>query len=252
VNTLLLPWFAAVVILVLLLLALFMRGRRTGNKPLPMEWALAPRAVFSSDERRIYRLLREALPHHVILSKLPLVRFCQPTDSKEVRYWYDLLGTSHITFAVCSANGRVLAAIDLESEKAAHTSRVSKIKKSVLETCRVRHMVCQSDPLPTVAEFQMLVPHSGTATRLPQVAATPTLNEARDNLASAVASRRAQRTALWQDSSFFQDSFFAMDSRFDAQSASDFTPLVSPDGGGVVVDATHPSPQPSNQNAKSA
>jgi hypothetical protein len=243
VNTPLLLWFAAAILILLLLLVLLMRERQTSNKPLPMEWALAPRAVFSSDERRIYRLLREALPHHVILSKLPLVRFCQPTDSKEVRYWYDLLGTSHITFAVCSANGRVLAAIDLESEKAAHTGRVSKIKKSVLQACRVRHMVCQSDPLPTVAELQMLVPHSGTATRLPQAVAAPTLNEARDNLASAVASRRAQRTALWQDSSFFQDSFFAMDSRFDAQSATDFTPLVNPDGGGVVVDAAQPPPR---------
>ncbi len=242
-NTPLLAWLVAAAAFILLaLFAVIMRRRRTHTKPLPIEWALAPRSVFSSDERRIYRLLREALPHHVILSKLPLVRFCQPTDSKEVRYWYDLLGTSHITFAVCSANGRVLAAIDLESEKSAPTARVSKIKKSVLDSCRVRYMVCQSDPLPTVAELQMLVPNSSTPNRLPQAA--PTLNKARDNLSSAVASRRAQRTALWQDSSFFQDSFFAMDSRFDVQPSTDFTPLPEPAGGGVVVVNSEPEKQP--------
>jgi hypothetical protein len=54
--------------------------------------------------------LREALPHHIVLSKLPLVRFCQPNDPGEVQFWYDLLGTNHVGFAICSANGRVLAA----------------------------------------------------------------------------------------------------------------------------------------------
>ena len=38
------------------------------------------------------------------------------------------------------------------------------------------------------------------------------LDLARDALASAVASRRAERT-LWQDSTSFQDSFFAPDNR---------------------------------------
>ena len=55
-----------------------MRARKPAGKPLPTEWALTARPVFSTDERRVYRQLREALPHHILLSKLPLVRFCQP------------------------------------------------------------------------------------------------------------------------------------------------------------------------------
>lgn len=197
-----------------LLTILVLRVRKpAAPKPLPSEWALTGRPVFTADERRIYRLLREALPHHIILSKLPLVRFCQPTDANAVRYWYDLLGTHHVTFAVCSANGRVLAAIDLDSERG-HSSRVLKIKQSVLEACRVRHLVCPVDKLPSVGELQLLVPQSGAAGRAPLPA--PTLNKARDNLASTVANRRAERSALWQDSSLFQDSFFAMDSRMDS------------------------------------
>ena len=78
--------------------------------------ACSARPVFSSDERRVYRQLREALPHHIVLSKLPMVRFCQPTDPSEVRFWYELLGSIHVTFAICSANGRVLAAIDMQRE----------------------------------------------------------------------------------------------------------------------------------------
>jgi len=207
-----------------LLTILLLRGRKpAAPKPLPETWALTSRPVFTVDERRIYRLLREALPHHIVLSKLPLVRFCQPTDIATVRYWFDLLGANHVTFAVCSANGRVLAAIDLEAERG-HSNRIQKIKQSVLDACRVRYLVCPVDHLPSIGELQLLVPHSGAASRAPLP--PPSLHQARDNLANTVANRRAERTALWQDSTLFQDSFFAMDSRFDSSfAASDFSAL---------------------------
>jgi hypothetical protein len=153
-----------------------------------------------------------------------LVRFCQPTDSAEVRYWYELLGNSHVSFAICSANGRVLAAIDLDTDRGA-SRRAMQIKQSVLAACRVRYLRCPVDHLPSAAEVQLLVPQSGTAPRGPQAA--PTLSKARDNLSSAVASRRAERTALWQDSAFFQDSFFAPDSRLDAFGSTEFGSLTS-------------------------
>ena len=107
----LLPWIVALVVLLVALIAAvawrLTRERKPRVIPLPTEWSLAPRPVFSTDERRVYRQLREALPHHIVLSKLPLVRFCQPNDPQEVRFWYELLGSIHVTFAICSANGRV-------------------------------------------------------------------------------------------------------------------------------------------------
>ncbi len=223
-----LPWIVALVALALLALVICLWAFRRQPKKvlaLPTEWALAARPVFSTDERRVYRLLREALPHHIVLSKLPLVRFCQPTDPSEVRFWFDLLGTSHVTFAVCSANGRVLAAIDLDTDRG-NSRRLMQIKQSVLSACRVRYLRCPVDQLPSVAELQLLVPSSGTPTRGPQPAPAPAANlhQARNSLSNTVASRRAERTALWQDSTVFQDSFFAPDSR-DGFSSSEFAPL---------------------------
>ena len=219
--------------------------------PLPSEWALSARPVFSTDERRVYRLLREALPHHIVLSKLPLVRFSQPVDPSRVRYWYDLLGAIHVTFAVCSANGRVLAAIDLDTDRG-NSRRVLQIKQAVLGACRVRYLRCTVENLPSVAELQLLVPQAGANARGPQAATAPThsLHQARDTLASTVANRRAERTALWQDSSLFQDSFFAPDTRSEGSGQSEFgtlgpgsgprsrpSPLDEGDDiGGVVVD----------------
>lgn len=224
-----LPWIVALVALALL--AIGLGGWALMRKPekvvgLPTEWALAARPVFSSDERRVYRLLREALPHHIVLSKLPLVRFCQPTDPNEVRYWFDLLGASHVTFAVCSANGRVLAAIDLDTDRG-NSRRLVQIKQSVLSACRVRYLRCPVDHMPTVGEIQLLVPSAAAPARGPQPAPAPpaNLHQARDTLANTVATRRAERTALWQDSTVFQDSFFAPDARMDGFGGSEFGSL---------------------------
>jgi len=164
------PWIVILSVLCGVLLAALAwtlkPARKPVAKPLPTEWALTARPVFSTDERRVYRLLREALPHHIVLSKLPLVRFCQPNDPNEVRYWYDLLGAHHVAFAVCSANGRVLAAIDLDTDRN-NSRRVLQIKQSVLAACRVRYLRCPVDNPPTVAELQLLVPQNGSAPRAP-------------------------------------------------------------------------------------
>jgi hypothetical protein len=225
------PWIVASTLLAVLVLLFGLwafKRRPKQSVTLPTEWALAARPVFTVDERRVYRLLREALPHHIVLSKLPLVRFCQPTDPNEVRYWFDLLGTSHVTFAVCSANGRVLAAIDLDTDRG-NSRRLMQIKQSVLSACRVRYLRCTVDQLPSVAELQLLVPTSSAQARGPQPApasTTPTnLHQARDTLSHTVAARRAERTALWQDSTVFQDSFFAPDARDGFSSGSGFAPL---------------------------
>ena len=220
-----LPWMIALAVAALLLPAalwlLLRRRKPVSQQPLPTEWNLVPRPVFSTDERRVYRQLREALPHHIVLSKLPLVRFCQPNDPQEVRYWYELLGGIHVTFAICSANGRVLAAIDLDTDRG-NSRRVQQIKQSVLAACRVRYLRCPVDHMPSVPELQLLVPHSGAA-RGPQPA--PDIHQARDTLSHTVATRRRERTALWQDSSVFQDSFFSPDSRGEASNPSGFGPL---------------------------
>lgn len=206
-------WIAALAVCVLgLAISLVWALRRPAyaNKGLPAEWSLTARPVFTADERRVFRLLREALPHHVVLSKLPLVRFCQPTEAKEVRYWFDLLGASHVTFAVCSPNGRVLAAIDLEGERGV-TPRSLQIKHAVLSACRVRYLRCASDQLPSVAELQLLVPQgSNPRGPLPAPAATSGLSPRRrmsagtgDEDFGSDWGQFSQPLPLWQDAHVF-------------------------------------------------
>lgn len=239
----LLPWILALAALALcvgLLAWWWVRARTQRPVPLPTEWTLTARPVFSTDERRVYRQLREALPHHIVLSKLPLVRFSQPTDPEQVRYWYELLGAIHVTFAICSANGRVLAAIDLDTDRG-NSRRVLQIKQSVLAACRVRYLRCPVDHLPSIPELQLLVPQSTASARGPQPA--PSVDSARDSLAGTMASRRRERSALWQDSSFFQDSFFGAESRSDSGPASEFGTIGSILRTGITMrDVSTPPP----------
>jgi hypothetical protein len=170
---------------------------RQRRRPLPADWALTGRPVFTGDERRVYRQLREALPHHVVLSKLPIVRFCQPTDPRQVRFWFELLNTSHVSFAICSPNGRVLAAIDLESSRP--TSRRSlQIKQSVLSACRVRYIRCAADELPSMAQLQLLIPQPKASARQATGGANA-VSQVRDTLSDTVAARRRERDTLWQE-----------------------------------------------------
>lgn len=235
-----LVWVVALAALGLLAVALVMWALQVRKQraavPLPSEWTLTPRPVFSVEERRVYRLLREALPHHIVLSKLPLVRFCQPSNPAETRFWFELLGAIHVTFAVCSANGRVLAAVDLDTERGI-SRRAQLIKHSVLTACRVRYMRCPLEHLPSVAELQLLVPQGSGVVRGPLSNGHSTHRSSTPSTvpSGTPSNRRAERTALWQDSSLFQDSFFAPDSRTDGFGPSDF--------GGLGAHAAHGSGQ---------
>ena len=123
-----------------------------------------------------------------------------PADrSGDVRYWYELLGPIHVTFAVCSANGRVLAAIDLDTERG-NSRRTQQIKQSVLAACRVRYLRCPVDNLPSVAELQLLVPQSGRRRAARSRRRADPLHQARDTLSSTVAAaRRAHRAVAGLD-----------------------------------------------------
>jgi hypothetical protein len=205
---------------------LFFRPRKptkAKQKPLPTEWALNPRAVFSTDERRLHRLLSQALPNHIILAKLPLVRFCQPIDAQEVHYWYDLLGNIQVALAVCSPSGRVLAAIDLDTTDRGNPKRLLQIKRAVLGACRIQYLRVPFDQFPTAAELQRLVPSSPASV----TPATPSANSLQSTYAAgeplySAAVRRAERPARWRDTTGgFQDSFFAPDIRVDEFGATD-------------------------------
>ena len=181
-------------------------------KDLPEDWPLTQRPLFSLAERELYHRLQAALPQRVILAKMPLVRFCQPLNSKELSYWFNLLGPLHVSFVVCNDQGRVLAAVDIERDRRPASRRAATITQAVLSNCRVRYLKCSEDQLATTGELQLLVPSTIDA---PRSGPASSVRDGKATLAHAVRARRGEEHVRWYESGYNQDSFFAPDSRMD-------------------------------------
>lgn len=240
-----------------LLAYVLLERRRKVEPALPSEWLLTPRPVFNDHEKRVHRQLREALPQQVVLAKLPLIRFCQPTDPAQVRFWYELLGAIHVSFAVCNANGRVLAAIDLEDGRGG-PRRALQIKQAVLAACQIRYVRYAAEQTPSVPELQLLVPaaaaqwpgvaasaaaaaHAGAAAPAGRAPAAAVLRNGLrpSGFEADTMPQRLGRSARWPDSGFLKDSTFGRDSVISGFSHS--RSGVPPERDGKVVDH-HPQP----------
>lgn len=219
-------WTAGATFLIGLVCAWLLRPwfDRRKRKTLPKRWNLAGRPVFNADERALYRRLVQTLPDHVVLAKLPLLRFCQAMSRKESIVWYDLLQPMHVGFAICAPNGRVLAAVDVDH--GALSSRQKRIKSEALRACGVHYIRYRADDFPSAAEIKRWI--SSDALSDPRDSghdhSSPSIAAAGAQLADTVRKRRAERSSRWQDSSFATDSFFAPDSRLDAM-LSDLDPM---------------------------
>ncbi len=193
------------------------------RRPLPKRWELSPRPVFSHYERRLYKHLQQALPHHVILAKLPLVRICQPSRPGRVRYWFDLLGSVHVGFVVCSPAGRAMAALDLDDGRPT-AARTQRIKEQVLRACHLPYLRCIPGHWPNYTELQQLVPEvvAPAAPARPTLSrahtATPQVPDNAPNSLPAPHSRswaptlaeanRPAKGGRWKHSGFGQDALF--------------------------------------------
>jgi hypothetical protein len=212
-----LPWTLALAVMLGVLLVAVLWRRRTGNgstAPLPTRWPLQPRVVLSGVEGRVFRHLVASLPEHAILIKLPLVRFCQPTELDRVQYWFELLGSTHVQFAVSTKTGRIVAAVDIASDRP-DMPRTRRIKEAVLGACRIRHLRIDPTAMPNAAEMrELLLPTMPFAMPVPEpVAPTPR--------------RRSERRPAKQAQPEFADSFFDPQSRHDAFLNSEFGALAS-------------------------
>jgi len=197
----------------------------------PRQWHLNARPVFSTEERAFYRALQQALPNHVILAKLNVLRFCQPAQGFDARRWYDRLQTLHVSFAVCTINGTVMTVIDVDSKHKPQSQRSQRMKEAVLESCRIRYLRCQAGQWPQGALLPAWVLGNNHIQPSEPVSTPSSLDNPVSNaghqLARKLRERRAERAAMWAESSFAQDSFFAMDSRFDGVNLSEPMPLES-------------------------
>lgn len=214
------------------------RGRldRQRRRQWPARWNLHARPLFNAQERALHRELRAALPHHLVLAKVSLLRFCQPHLPEEARLWYERLTGLHVSLLVCHPNGSVISAIDFEPAPGQRPHPGLRFKEAVLETCRIRYLKCRPGHWPQPALLatwalghspDAIQPHTHGSSAATSAAQHEQLHSAGDQLARKLRERRAERAARWAESGFAPDSFFAFDTRGEGDSGP--TPLTDLD-----------------------
>ncbi len=208
------------------------RGKRDQavRRSWPEQWNLNARTLFTVHERALYRELTLALPQHVIMAKVSLLRFCHSADERDARAWYERLHPLHVSFVICTPNGTVISAIDVEhGGKTSSSQRNLRLKEGVLEACRIRYVRCHPGQWPSTDKLATwaLGQASGSATEMPRVkpSTQEALSSAGHQLANKLKQRRAERQGRWSESGFTQDSFFAFDSRYDHVTAANSAPV---------------------------
>lgn len=192
----------------------------------PAVFRLNARPLFTTEERLMFRELKAALPQHVVLAKLNVLRFCQSASDREARWWFERLQAVNVTFAICTPNGSVISVIDLETPLRGKTDRHQRLKEMVLDSCRIRYLRCTAGQWPKPA----LLASWALGQSIAQDALEGRTDRGNVNLVAARAElaeklkqrrvERAERTSRFHDSSFAPDSFFATDSRFDEAAAN--------------------------------
>jgi Protein of unknown function (DUF2726) len=124
---------------------------------MPESWPLATRKVFSQAEQKAYFQMRSAFPELCVLVKLPLSRFLQLTETKNMQYWFGLLSPLFVTFAVCAPDGKVLAVVDFDSSKNPGSRSALTLKRRAFQACKLMYLRYDYEAMPSVRTLRASV-----------------------------------------------------------------------------------------------
>ena len=112
----------------------FAKRRASEKVRLPGHWPLRLRGLVNANEKVVWAWLRKTFPDHVVMVKVPILRFTMLIDEHDsssegdsklrsdhvaahasVRNekWIELLNTVYSSFTVCTTNGRVVGCVDV-------------------------------------------------------------------------------------------------------------------------------------------
>lgn len=136
--------------------ALWLRRLASASLRLPDKWPLASRMLITNEEYEVLKWLRTTFDDHMVMVKLPVLRFTAPVGKDQTRSgprWQELLGGVYCTFTVCTANGNVVGCVDVPGKRGlSKTNR--EIKESLLSDCHIAYTVVRSVSLPRASAMR--------------------------------------------------------------------------------------------------
>ena len=98
------------------LYAWWLRARRVPDLLVPDKWPLAARSLLTSQEQAGLKWLAATFDDHLVMVKVPVLRFTVPTHKKQestAERWQELLNGLYCTYTVCTPQGKVVGCVDL-------------------------------------------------------------------------------------------------------------------------------------------
>lgn len=132
------------------LYAAWLRQRSHVSLRLPNRWPLATRVLVTNQEHQVLTWLRATFPEHLVMVKLPVLRFTMPIDKQKNgggSRWQELLGGVNCTFTLCTTNGNVVGCVDVLGKRAISKAN-RRLKESLLSDCNIAYTVVTSKALP--------------------------------------------------------------------------------------------------------
>ena len=116
----------------------------------PRKWPLVSRVLITSEEHEVLGWLRSTFHDHLVMVKLPVLRFTMPSGrqkSTAAPRWQDLLGGVYCSFTVCTTDGHVVGCVDVAGKRGLNKPNRS-LKESLLSDCHIAYTVVRSANLP--------------------------------------------------------------------------------------------------------
>lgn len=111
--------------------------------------------VLTASEREAFDLVRDALPGHLVMAQVPLVRYLRVQDKRTEDDWLRGLSMLSADILVCDTSSRPLLAIDILPPKQGARSRERHDRMlQLLEGVGIRVVVWQEGRLPAAAQLK--------------------------------------------------------------------------------------------------
>ena len=134
----------------------WVKRQASAKMRLPSKWPLTARVLMTNEEHEVFKWLASAFQDHLVMVKLPVLRFTVPVSKDENgggARWQDLLGGVYCTFTVCTANGNVVGCVDVPGKRGLNKNN-RLLKETLLSDCRIAYTVVRSAKLPQVSAMR--------------------------------------------------------------------------------------------------
>lgn len=123
--------------------------------PLPVKWPLTSRMLLTIEEYEVMTWLRETFKEHLVMVKLPVIRFTIPIkDKKGVgKHWQKMLDGVNCTFTVCTSNGSVVGCVDVPGKRGLPRGN-RDLKEGLLSDCGIPYTVVRAFELPKSSDMR--------------------------------------------------------------------------------------------------